>query len=361
LEQVSSSELSEPQRAHVASLLSGDTDSPFAQIGWIEEAIRWIESVTDGKLSSKSGIEQYNVGGSFSLVRFQTDDDRYYWLKATGASNAHELAVTSLLSKLGEDYLPEMISSRPAWNAWLMSGEASGVTELPSDPVELFRLLEDAIKSMAHLQIRTEGHGLDLLHAGAFDQSTEVFQAHSEALFDYLEEAMSLQTSTKAPRLEKKRLQEIRAVFGHVCRRIEELDLPETIVHGDLNDGNILTGLGHCQFIDWCEAYVGNPLISLQHLLLLNRVESAEIRAFINRVLKARYKDVWTTMCDPEDLEEGLVYMPILAAASALYGRGDWLTTSQRGQTHRQAHARCLARHMDRAARVPELLLALRS
>jgi hypothetical protein len=66
-------------------------------------------------------------------------------------------------------------------------------------------------------------------------------------------------------------------------------------------------------------------------------------------------------MCDPEDLEEGLVYMPILAAASALYGRGDWLTTSQRGQTHRQAHARCLARHMDRAARVPELLLALRS
>jgi hypothetical protein len=98
-------------------LLSGDTDSPFAQIGWIEEAIRWIESVTDGKLSSKSGIEQYNVGGSFSLVRFQTDDDRYYWLKATGASNAHELAVTSLLSKLGEDYLPEMISSRPAWGS----------------------------------------------------------------------------------------------------------------------------------------------------------------------------------------------------------------------------------------------------
>jgi len=361
LEQVSSSELSEPQRAHVASLLSGDTDSPFTQIGWIEEAIQWIESVTDGKLSSKSGIEQYNVGGSFSLVRFQMDDDRYYWLKATGASNAHELAVTSLLSKLGEDYLPEMISSRPAWNAWLMSGEASGVTELPSDCFELFRLLEDAVESMAHLQMKTEGHGLDLLHAGAFDQSTEVFQAHSEALFDYLEEAMSLQTSTKAARLEKRRLQEIRAIFGHVCRRIEELDLPETIVHGDLNDGNLLTGLGHCQFIDWCEAYVGNPLISLQHLLLLNRVESAEIRAFINRVLKARYKDVWTAMCDPEDLEEGLVYMPILAAASALYGRGDWLTTSQRDQTHRQAHARCLARHMDRAARAPELLLALRS
>ena len=361
IEQISSPELSELQRAHLASLLSGDTDSPFARIGWIEEAIAWMESATHRKLSSKSGIEQYNVGGPFSLVRFRTDDNGHYWLKATGAPNAHELAVTSLLAKLGEDYLPEMISSRPAWNAWLMSGQASGVTELPSDPFELFRLLEDAVESMANLQMKTEGHGLELLHVGAFDHSTEVFQAHSDAMFDYLEETMSLQTSTKAPRLEKRRLQEICLIFRDVCRRMEELDLPETIVHGDLNDGNILTGLGHCQFIDWCEAYVGNPLISLQHLLLLNRVESAEIRAFINRLLKERYMDVWTPICDPHDLEDGVVYMPILAAASALYGRGDWLTTSERNEPHRQAHARCLARHMDRAARAPELLLTLRS
>jgi hypothetical protein len=361
MEQIASPELSELQRARLASLLSGDTDSPFAQIGWIEEAIGWMESVTHRQLSSKSGIEQYNVGGPFSLVRFHTDDDGHYWLKATGEPNAHELAVTSLLSKLGEDYLPEMISSRSAWNAWLMSGQASGVTELPSDPIELFRLLEDAVESMAELQMKTAGHGLDLRRAGAFDQSREVFQAHSEALFDYLERAMNLQTSTKAPRLEKRRLQQIRAIFENVCRRMEELGLPETVVHGDLNDGNILTGLGHCQFIDWCEAYVGNPLISLQHLLLLNRVESAETSGFINRVLKERYRDVWTAMCYPEDLEVGFVYMPILAAASALYGRGDWLTTSERDETHRQAHARCLARHMDRAARAPELLLTLRS
>src|SRR6202041_620851 len=100
----------------------------------------------------------------------------------TGASNAHELAVTSLLAKLGEDYLPEMISSRPAWNAWLMSGQTSGVTELPSDPFELFRLLEDAVESMANLQMKTEGPGLELLHVGAFDHSTEVFQAHSDAM-----------------------------------------------------------------------------------------------------------------------------------------------------------------------------------
>jgi hypothetical protein len=213
---------------------------------------------------------------------------------------------------------------------------------------------------MAELQIKTKGLRHDLLDAGAFDQGMKTFQAHSEALFDYLEEAMSLQTSTKAPRLEKARLQQMQRIFLDVCRRMEDLGLPETIVHGDMNHGNILTGCGHCQFIDWCEAYVGNPLISLEHLLLFNRVESAEVRAFVNRALKERYRDVWLAKSDPAPIDEGLVYMPVLAVASALYGRGDWLTTSQRDQTHRQAYARTLARHMDRAARDPELLEVLR-
>jgi hypothetical protein len=360
LEQILGSELAEQQRAHLASLLSGDTDSPFARIGWIDEAIEWVESATDRKLSSKTGIEQLNAGGPFSLVRFHTDDDWHYWLKATGEPNAHEPAITRLLSELGQDYLPKLISSRPEWNAWLMSGEGSGIEELPTDSLQLFRLLEDAVESMAELQIKTKGLRHDLLDAGAFDQGMKTFQAHSEALFDYLEEAMSLQTSTKAPRLEKARLQQMQRIFLDVCRRMEDLGLPETIVHGDMNHGNILTGCGHCQFIDWCEAYVGNPLISLEHLLLFNRVESAEVRAFVNRALKERYRDVWLAKSDPAPIDEGLVYMPVLAVASALYGRGDWLTTSQRDQTHRQAYARTLARHMDRAARDPELLEVLR-
>jgi hypothetical protein len=361
LEQISNSELSEQHRGQVASLLFGANGCPFAQVGWIDEAIAWMESATHRRLLSKSGIDQFNAGGRFTLVRFHTEDDGHYWLKATGEPNAHELSITRLLSVLGGDYLPEMISSRPAWNAWLMSGEAKGIDELPTDPFQLFRLLEDAVESMASLQIRTEGRRLDLLDAGAFDQGIGFFHRHSAALFDYLEEAMSSQTSTKAPRLEKTRLQEIQTIFEDVCRRMEDLGIPDTIVHGDMNHGNILTGVGHCQFIDWSEAYVGNPLISLQHLLLLNKAENPEIRSFIDRALKARYRDVWLALCAPAVFDDGLVFMPVLAVASSLFGRCDWLTTSERRNPNRQSQARNLARHMDREARAPELLEALRS
>jgi hypothetical protein len=353
--------LEEQQRAHLEGMLAGgaNANSPFSRVGWIDEAIVWVESETGRKLSSKSRIEQYNAGGAFSLVRFHTEDDWDYWLKATGEPNVHEPSITALLSRLCGDCLPEIISSRPAWNAWLMSGEGSSMDEMPSEPFQLFTMLEDAVESMAELQMKTEGRSLDLLEAGTFDQGMQVFQEHSAELFDFLEEAMSLQISTKAPRLEKKRLQEIRAIFKEVCQHMEDLGIDETIVHGDLNHGNIVTGVGHCQFIDWSEAYLGNPLICLQHLLMLNKVEDTEVKAFSDQALTKRYLDVWIKSCDPEAFREGFIYMPMLAIGSTLYGRGDWLRSSQRNDPRHQSYARSLARHMDRAARQPELSEAL--
>jgi hypothetical protein len=167
-----------------------------------------------------------------------------------------------------------------------------------------------------------------------------------------------LQTSAKVPPIAQSRLQEIRMTFEDVCRRMEDLDLPETIVHGDMNRGNILVNCGHCQFIDWCEAYVGNPLIGLQHLLLLNKVEQPERRIDINRALREKYRATWSGSCNSAAIDEGFLYMPLLAIASTLYGRGDWLASPQRNDRRRQSYARSLARHMERAAREPELLEA---
>jgi hypothetical protein len=170
---------------------------------------------------------------------------------------------------------------------------------------------------------------------------------------------MRLQTSTNVPPVEICRLQELKRIFEKVCRRMKVLDIPNAVVHGDMSLANILRGNQHCQFIDWCETYVGNPLITLEHLLLLNQLNNPELKEFVDRVLKEKYKSVISTVCDPATLDEGFIYSPLLAAASALYGRGDWLATSRREEPHRRAYARTLARHMERAARSPTLYSAL--
>jgi hypothetical protein len=361
LSQIHHAELSEQQREQLVSMLGENSNghTPLSQVGWINEAIAWMESSTRKKLSSKRDIEQFSAGGGFALMRLHTTDNWNFWLKAAAGANTHELSITTYLSKLGTGYLPELISTKPAWNAWLMSGEAIQIPEIPIGPLELFRLLEDAVESMAELQMRAEGASLDLLDAGAFDQRTKVFEKHSAALFDYLEESMSMQTSTKVPRLEGRRIRELRTTFDEVCQCVAGLCLPETVVHGDINPGNIVTGVGHCQFIDWCETYLGNPLITLQHLLSLNKLENLEIRELINRLLRQKYRDVWATKYDPQWFEKGFVYMPLMAIASTLYGRGNWLNSPERNDPRRQSYARALARCMDRAARKRELLEAL--
>jgi len=354
------SALDEQWREQLMAVLAGGRRSGgvFSRIGWIDEAILWLESET-GKISSKQAIDQYNAGDGFSLVRFRMQDGRDYWLKATGVPNAHEPEITRVLSDLCGDYLPKFISSRPEWNAWLMSGEATALAEWPQEPFQLFTLLESAVESMAQLQLRTRGHGFTLLNAGAFDQGMQSFLRRSPEVFEYLQESMSLQTSMKAHKLDKTRLLEMSAIFDQTCERMESLSIGESIVHGDLNNGNILTGIGHCQFIDWCESYLGNPLVSLQHLLLLNRIGSGELRDFINEILKDRYLDLWSADCDPELLREGFVYMPMLAIASTLYGRGDWLDSPLRHDSRRRSYARSLARYMDRASQEPAFVGAL--
>jgi hypothetical protein len=347
--QLPPSELSEREHAALALLLDGERKSPFSQIGWIDDALGWVESETGRKVTSRNEIEQYNAGSAFALVRFPMTGGLAYWLKATGEPNRHEPAVTKLLSELGAGYVPDVIACRPDWNAVLMTGDAREIGEIPEDPRQAFELLEDAVESMAMLQMKTEDHGHELLDVGAFDQGMDVLLKRAPELFDYLEEVTASQTSVKASRLERRRIQEIRSIFEAICERSQILGIPETIVHGDMNPGNIIAGCGHCQFIDWSEAYVGNCLVTLQHLLLLNRAEGAGKRDFMNSVLEQRYLNVWLAAYDAAPFEESFAYMPLLGAVSALYGRGDWLTSQERNDPHRQRYARMLAVHMDRA------------
>jgi hypothetical protein len=360
LNQLSHSELTEGERSALLSLLTRETTCPFSRLGWLTEAAAWIEAVTGHKVSLTSDIEQLNADGCFALVHLHSDDGWNCWLKATGEPNRHELAISSLLSRLCKGYVPEFLASKPEWNAWLMAGEAIGITSLPENPFELFRLLEDAVGSMAELQARTVGATSELLRAGAFDQRLVVLSGNSEELFDYLDEVMDLSTSGNLPRLEKECLREIRITFQIVCERLEHLSIPETIVHGDMNPGNIVIGREHCQFIDWSEAYVGHCLVTLEHLLLLmDDVASPHLRSFTKALLKKRYIGVWSTVCAPNAFEEGCRYMPLIAAASALYGRGAWLHSPERYDDRRISRARTLARYMDRATHCSDLQAAL--
>jgi hypothetical protein len=234
-----------------------------------------------------------------------------------------------------------------------MTGGASARTSLPTDQDHLVRLLGQAVRSLAQLQVKAVGRESLLFGAGALDQRLDVIRKNANGLFAYIAEAMSLQTSTKVPRIGAGRLKEMRNILEKLCDHVERLDIPSTILHGDMNLGNLVFTEDHCQFIDWCEGYVGHPLVTFQHLLLLNPVEDLAVKAWINDALKEIYGAAMSAVCDLRHLTEGFACMAFLAAASALYGRGNWPSGDLRRDSGRLGYARSIARHMDRSAREP--------
>lgn len=359
IQEVDLSSCSDLQKRKLEDVITGrSVDDPFTQIGWIEEAIEWVESATGSKVSSKYEIEQLNAGGHFSLIRFRTRRNRDYWLKATGAPNIHEFSLTMALAKLGSDHLPDIVSTKPEWNAWLTVGEPGTVDDLPSDSTRLSKVLEDAVVSMAKLQMATIGSTVTLLKAGAFDQRIEKLYGGCDPLFDFLIEAMRKQTSIKVSPLGSDRVNQLRSLVKRSCEFICGLDIPPTIVHGDLNRNNISIGKERCKFLDWCEAYVGCPFVSLQHLVRIAEANDPS-KTSVRQFLLQRYSDTWATVRNSAQIEAGFTVMPLLAIASTLYGRGDWINTAFCEEPQRQSYCRTLARHLDRAAQDPKLLEAL--
>jgi hypothetical protein len=358
-DQIPNNELSDQERMYLLRVLGNDVASPFSRIGWMEEAIAWVEGTTGRQLCTKDNIEQHNAGGSFTLLHLLMEDGSKYWLKATGHPNGHERQVTRSLSELCPPCLPRIVAEKPEWNAWLMTGDAWGLTSLPTKPDDLVRLLGQAVRSLAELQIKTIGAESLLIGAGAFDQRLDVIRANANMLFNYISEAMSLQTSTKVSRIGAARLQEMQALLEKVCDRIERLGVPSTILHGDMNLGNLVFIEDRCQFIDWSEGYVGHPFVTLQHLLLLSPAENIVINPWADDALKEVYRGTMSTVCDPRHLAEAFMYMAFLAAVSALYGRGNWIRGDLQNDSRHLGYQRSIARHMDRVAREPAFLEAL--
>jgi hypothetical protein len=352
IDEIPAEEMTSEERQVVEDILSGETGTrgPFSRIGWITEAMEWLHAAVGYKVVLAGGIRQYNAGGNFALVRFATEAGPAYWLKATGDPNTHEFHITEKLAELCPESLPRRIAARVDWNAWLM--------EDAGQPLDSWNLsaLEQTVLCMAGLQKKSIGLSHEFLTVGAFDQRLGNLRAHLPKLFEYLDEAMAKQTSVKVQRIEKRRLWQMADTLQDACSRMEDLGIPDTLIHNDINSGNILFRGTHCVFTDWCEVGVGNPFLTFQHLCLLQ---------FGNGVdwsprLREAYKRCWLEdHLSASQIEQALALMPLLAILSYFYGRGTWLRSPRRYEPRFEMYARSLARHMDRASQDCQLMEVL--
>jgi hypothetical protein len=346
IEHLVTGELLEGEFRRLQLLLEVGPKGRLPHLGWIDEALAWMEFATGRSFRLSRNIEQWNGGSGFALFRACSDDGRHYWMKATGEPNTHEFAIMSFLSHLGADCLPQLVAKRTEWNAWLTEDAGNPLSNVPTA-----NELTWAARRMARLQVQTIGRTGELLAAGACDHRMPALKHHIDAVIDYLIDAMARQTSTNAAPLTRDRLLELAEMLRAACLRLQALEIPDALIHNDLNPGNILSDGARLVLTDWSEAAVGNPFLSCERLCQLNRTHAESVRNV--------YRDCWSHELNTHALDEAFILAPLLAIYAYLCGRGDWFRRGEGIRAGFEGYARSLARHMDRAAKDSSLLETL--
>lgn len=344
-------ELSKKERIVLHELIVGHTGSrgPLSHVGWLREATDWVRSVIPANHELTGDFRQLNATGYFSLIRFSASRGPAYWLKATGGPNRHEYQLTETLAQLCPECLPPRIAGRSEWNAWI--SEEAGAPCCEWTPPRL----EQATRTLASIQLKALAQSDELLLAGGLDLRIINFRRQVEALFGYLTEAMLRQASTRSPRLDASRLAEIKDLLTRACARMEDLNIPNSVVHHDLNKENVLFENTRCVLTDWCEAGVGNPILSCQALWSNKEAAAPEWLPQLHAIAE----QCWTEVLSKKQINTALALAPLLTLLVNLYGRGTWLQSP--GQIHPslESYKRTLVRRMDQACRDPKLLEAL--
>lgn len=356
IERIGSLSLGDSERATLQSILNGGDAGfgPFSRIGWIEEAQTWIQQAIDDREVRFTGeIRHLNAGGAFCLASLGTDSGPTYWLKAVGAPNEHEFDITAYLAKNCPEYLPRVVALRSDWNAWVMEEYGSSLHSSSS-----LHDFERATHKLARLQKQLAGKTDELLAVRCGDHRMETLRQHIDEIIAYLRETMSLQTTTSVPKLSEERLGEIGNLLHHALIAMEGLSIPDSLMHNDISPGSILSNGADCVFTDWCEAYVGNPFITLEQLCVHVKRKTNDPECWV-RSLKSIYKSCWVDVLSEYQIETALQLAPLISVFSYLYGRGGWLHSSRRHEPTFQGYSRSLARHMDRIAKNPGLTEAL--
>lgn len=273
--------------------------SPFGHLGWFEELGTWLQQVLKPLGARWSGVfEQFHASASFSLIRFETTP-WVTWFKAVGKPNIREFPITMELAKHYSPYVPKLLAVRSEWHAWLAQDCAG---QILGDCLD-HDLWRKAAESLAQLQIASLGHIESLRAAGAHDlhrffSSTRVAQ--------FFAEATNLVAQNRKPAQADVSLDDLPNIEAHLeelIGRLSKKRMPETLGHLDLNAGNAIVSAEQCVYLDWAEAYLGLPFLTLEYLLQSYRRvfgrQSVQESAVINT-----YLTFWERIVPTDDIHE---------------------------------------------------------
>ena len=189
------------------------TELPWEDGGWLDDAAAWI----DARVARTGELEILRLRPWSGLIRVPTADGDA-WFKESAPADTYEAALTELLAARRPDCIPEVLAAEGA--RLLTASAGPSAREVP-EQVDW----EEIVRLYAELQIELADSVDELLALGVPDSRPET--------------------------------------LGHPVPG----PVPITLIHEEVQDGNVHIRDGRHVFIDWAEASVSHPFAGLTNTL----------------------------------------------------------------------------------------------
>ena len=196
--------------------------------------------------------------------------------------------VTARLAERFPGYVPAPLAIEPE-RGWLLLPEFDELFPWTA-PLET---RADALRRFAGLQRRSAAEIDELLADGCLDRRLEVLEAQIHPL---LHDPVATARFTADETIELRRLE---PALEQLCRRLDALGPPATLVHGDLHMLNVARLNGELVYFDWTDACISHPFLDLISL-------QWEPEETSRAVLLNAYLEGWDGAAEPELLQEAV-------------------------------------------------------
>ncbi|WP_210650220.1 phosphotransferase family protein [Nocardioides sp. SYSU D00065] len=215
---------------------------------FVTAAHAWIDERLAALGLTRSGdVEQSHVTDWSTVMRVPTDAGPL-WFKANDATMAHEAAVLELVASRSAGRVPAPLA-RDADTGWMLLADAGRrLSDVIAEERSLARW-HDVLAAYARVQIACEGDVDALLALGLPDRRLHTLPGAYAQLLAGLDD-----TDPRLPPAD---------AIADLCEQLAGHGIRETVQHDDLHDGQVFLGSGVHQVLDWGDACVSHPFLTL--------------------------------------------------------------------------------------------------
>lgn len=300
--------------------------APWTQPGWLEQITAWAAvQLTAQGIALTGALQAVRVRPWSALWRVPTTAG-LLWLKACAPALRHEAGLLDILGRVQPQALPPIYAIDAAQGLILMADGGELLRPYTREQRDLSHWAH-ILPAYAALQQAMAPHAAELLTAGVLDRRTETLPA----LYDDLLRDTAVLAIGQAHGLtpaEYAQLLAQSAAFADRCAALAGFGIPATIDHSDFHDGNILRHAGGYCFIDWGDACVAHPFLTVLVTLrsIAYGLDSAEDDPALQK-LRDLYLAQWRAYGDLGELRRALdLARPLAMVNRALTWRRALLT-----------------------------------